>query len=275
VIASRTPAASGTFYASLPDQLRKDVHDYLELANVTPRAATGVLAPHAAHRYAGATAGAAFASVDVPGTCVVLAPNHTGRSGAAEGGSILLETAYSTPLGVVEPDLELGRALVERARPLLAEDRLAHENEHAVEVLLPFLQIRNSAVQIIPLILAWSDWNRTARLARAIHEATDGAAGVLVVASSNMNHYEPANLTADKDTLALDRVLLLDGEGLLREVAAHGISLCGCVPLACALEVARLAGKHTGEVVAYSHSGVVDGEHERVVSYAAARLGVA
>jgi AmmeMemoRadiSam system protein B len=251
------------------------VRAYLEAAGAVPRPAVGVLAPHAGFPLAGPTIAAAFAAVDVPACCIVLGPNHRGRTGAGQGGSVLLGAAYRTPLGDVPPDAELGRALAERAGALLVEDPVAHEEEYAIEVVLPFLQARNPGVRIVPLVIAWHDWERSAALARAVHEATAGRDDVLLVASSDMNHHEPEGVTADKDTLALDRIIAADGEGLLEVTRDHRVSMCGRVPVAVALEVARLRGKRAGEVVAYSNSGIASGRSDRVVGFAAALIGIA
>jgi AmmeMemoRadiSam system protein B len=270
---SRTPAVSGTFYPALPGRLRSDVRGFLARGAASPRRALGILVPHGGYMYSGATAGAAFAAVEVPETCIVLAPNHTGRGRARHGGSLLVDTAYRTPLGDIEPNAELGAALQERAHPLLIEDPLAHAEEHGVEVLLPFLQMRNQAVRVVPLVLGWADWERTRRLAHAIHDVIGGRTDVLLVASSDMNHYESAAASADKDAIALERIVALDGEGLLEVTQSRHISMCGRVPVACALEVARRGGHTRAEVVGYSHSGVVNGNHDRVVGYAAALIG--
>jgi AmmeMemoRadiSam system protein B len=270
---SRTPAVSGTFYPALPGRLRADVRGFLERGTSPPRRALGILVPHAGYMYSGAIAGAAFAAVEVPLTCIVLAPNHTGRGRARQGGSLLVDTAYRTPLGDIEPDTELGAALQTRAHPLLIEDPLAHADEHGVEVLLPFLQMRNAAVRVVPLVLGWDDWERTRRLAQAIHDVIADRNDVLLVASSDMNHYESATASTDKDAVALERIVALDGEGLLEVTRSRHISMCGRVPVACALEVARLAGLARAEVVGYSHSGLVTGNHDRVVGYAAALIG--
>lgn len=272
--AVRTPAVSGTFYPALPGRLRADLRDYLSTARA-PRRAMGVIAPHAGYMYSGATAGVAFAAVEVPGTCVVLAPNHTGRVAARGGGSLLAAQQYRTPLGEVEVDDTLAQAIVDRAAPLVVEDATAHAREHAIEVILPFLQTRNAAVRIVPLVLAWPDWERTRTLAHAIVAAIGDRDDVLVVASSDMNHYEPAAVGKAKDTLALERVTVLDGEGLLAVTAERQITMCGRVPAACACEVARERGATHGDVVAYSHSGLVNGDHNRVVGYAAVILGPA
>jgi AmmeMemoRadiSam system protein B len=273
VLPSRTPAVSGTFYPALPGRLRADIRGFLTQAAVAPRRALGIVVPHGSYLYSGATAGAAFAAVEVPETCILLAPNHTGRGRARHGGSLLIDTVYRTPLGNVEPNGELGSELQRRAHPLLIEDPLAHSEEHGIEVLLPFLQMRNEAVRVVPIVIGWDDWERTRRLAQAIHDVLDGRDDVLLVASSDMNHYEPAAASTDKDAVALERIVALDGEGLLDVTRTRHISMCGRVPVACALEVARLAGCSGGEVVGYSHSGLITGNHDRVVGYAAALIG--
>ena len=273
VLPSRTPAVSGTFYPALPGRLRADVRGFLDQGTSPPKRALGILVPHGGYMYSGATAGAAFAAVEVPATCIILAPNHTGRGRARHGGSLLVDTAYRTPLGNVEPDGDLGAELMQRAHPLLIEDPLAHAEEHGVEVLLPFLQMRNESVRVVPLVLGWDDWERTRRLAHAIHDLIAKRDDVLLVASSDMNHYEPASASTDKDAAALERIVALDGEGLLEVTRSRHISMCGRVPVACALEVARQAGLARAEVVGYSHSGLVNGNHDRVVGYAAALIG--
>ena len=271
--ATRTPAVSGMFYPSLPARWRADVRGYLGEDKVARRA-VGLVSPHAGYTYSGHTAGSVFAAVHVPATCIVLAPNHTGRRTAKSGGSILLSKAYRTPLGDLSLDDTLGEALVLGADGLLQEDEVAHSEEHAVEVVLPFIQSRNDQSRVVPIVIGWTDWERTAALARVMHAAVGERADVLVVASSDMNHYEPAEVTADKDSLALERLIELDGEGLLEIARAQSISMCGRVPAACACELARLRGRTRGEVVAYSHSGVASGDNNRVVGYAGVLLGV-
>ena len=238
-----------------------------------PRAAYAVLAPHPALLYGGHVGGAAFGALVVPDTVVILSPNHTGRGTALEGGSILLGRAYRTPLGDVQPDFALGEELVARASPLVVEDIVAHGEEHGIEELLPFLQMRNPNVSIVPIIVGWKDWGRSRALAVAIAEAA-GNRDVLVVASSDLTHYETAAEAEAKDSLALDQIVALDGEGLFREVALNRISMCGVAATAAACEYARIRGGTTGELVSYSHSGVVNGDNHRVVAYAGALLGV-
>ena len=120
MLPSRSPVGSGTLYPSLPGRLRADVRRFLDAASAAPRRAVGVLTPHGPLAAAGAAMGAAFASVHVPATCIVLAPPH--EAGLGDGAAILLGTAYRTPLGDVLPDVELGEALARRAGALVSED---------------------------------------------------------------------------------------------------------------------------------------------------------
>ena len=271
-VPTRHPAVSGTFYPSLPGRLRADVRAYMRRA-LAPREAAAVLAPHAALLYGGPVAGMVFGSVVVPDTVIVLAPNHTGRSTAIEGGSLLLSRAYRTPLGDIQPDHAAGEALMQRLPELLADDLVAHADEHAIEVLLPFLQMRNPRFRLVPIIVRWHDWPRTKALATAIAELPE-TRDALVVASSDLTHYESAEIAEEQDAAALGAILRLDGWGLLRTVVERHLTMCGAAAAACACEVARLHGASRGELLAYSHSGVINGDHERVVAYAGALLGV-
>jgi AmmeMemoRadiSam system protein B len=270
--ATRPPTSNGTLYPALPERLRSDVDRLLGEARA-PRRSVGVLAPHSGFAYSGATDGAVFGAVEVPATCVVLGANHRGRAIARDWGSVLLETPYRTPLGDVMIDAELGLRLMVAAGSLLEEDAVAHAQEHSVEVVLPFLQVRNPEVHVVPILIGWDDWERTRRLARALDGAIGGRRDVLVVASSDLNHLEPLTVTKEKDALVLDRLVALDGRGLLEVTHSARISMCGRAAAACACEVARLRGATRGEVVAYGHSGLAGNDREAVTGFAGALLG--
>lgn len=233
------------------------------------RTAVGIIAPHAGYIYSGPTAAAVFARITIPSLVIILAPNHTGVS-EAEGGVSLWEAgAFRTPLGEVPVDAEVARALREASQGLVDVDHDAHRAEHAVEVELPFLQMLRSDVRIVPLVIAWDAWE-PARLLGEMLARLVPAAGepVLLLASSDLNHYEPAAVSEKKDAAALEAVRALDGEELLARCKRERISMCGRGPVAVVLAAARALGAKQAEVVDYRHSGWVSGDNGRVVGYA-------
>ena len=267
----RQPAVAGMFYPAGPRQLAAAVAELLQppaSAVAAPAAAAGVIVPHAGYVYSGRTAGAVFARLDVPRRCVVLAPNHTGKGDAAEGGSVFAVGAFVTPVGEVPVDETTAAALLAHC-DLLEDDPAAHAAEHAVEVQLPFLLARQPQLTVVPVVLGWTDWPRTRAVGEALAAVVrESPEPVLLVASSDMNHYESAAVAAEKDRLALAAVERLDGEELLEVTRRHHVTMCGRVPAAAVLHAARLLGAARAELVQYSHSGMVTGDDAAVVSYA-------
>lgn len=272
------PAAAGGTHSSPAARLRADVQSYLDEAEavagreVTPRRALGVVVPHAPLGLAGATAGVAFASVEVPTTCVLIAPADAAR-GASPDRAVLLAGARSTPLGDVPFDGALADALLREGVGLVAEDGAARPAEHVLDAVLPFIQLRAPRARVVTILVPWDEWQPSEHLARAVAGAIAGRDDVLVVAVSNMNRGEGDETTRDKDALALAHVVALDGAALLGAARAEGISMSGAPAVACACEVTRLRGGRAGELVAYSHSGIVTGDPEGVTGYAGVLLG--
>ncbi len=268
----RPPAVSGRFYPADPTELRAVVATLLadarRAAGPSGRPAVGVIAPHAGYMYSGPTAAAVFARVTVPALVVIVAPNHTGVC-AAEGGVSLWEAgAFRTPLGEVPIDERLGDALL-AASPLVGVDHDAHRGEHAVEVELPFLQLVRPDVRIVPLVIAWDSWPQARALGETLAQLVRSAGEpVLLLASSDLNHYEPAAVSERKDARALEMVTALDGAELLARCKREGISMCGRGPAAVVIAAARALGAKQAEVVDYRHSGWASGDNGRVVGYA-------
>ncbi len=264
----RRPAVAGLFYPAQPAVLLATVQELLAGQAAEPAPAIAVIMPHAGYQYSGRTAGIALAGVAVPRCCIVLAPNHTGAGVATHGGSVYAVGAFRTPLGDVAVDETLAAALLARCA-FLEDDPGAHRAEHAVEVILPFLLARRPDVAVVPVVLAWSDWPRTHTLAEALAQTVrEAGEPVLLVASSDMNHYEPADIGRKKDDLALQPVGKLDGEALLEVTRKHRITMCGRTPAAAVLHASRLLGATSGDLVHYSHSGMVTMDDSAVVGYA-------
>src|SRR5438094_8860862 len=266
--AVRAPAVSGRFYPDTPAELERTVRDLLEAVGTAgPAPARAAVAPHAGYAYSGLTAAHVFARLEVPSVVVILAPNHTGVCRAPGGASLWEAGAFRTPLGDAAVDERFAAALL-AASPLVGVDHAAHAQEHAAEVEVPFLQVRRHDARIVPLILAWDEWPAC----RALGEALAGLVArwtepTLLLASSDLNHYELAAVNERKDRRALEAVAALDGEELLRRCKSERISMCGRAPPATVLAAARALGAARAEVVHYSHSGMTTGDDAAVVGY--------
>jgi MEMO1 family protein len=264
----RPPAVAGSFYPAQPARLAALVQQLLGEPPAERRRALAVMVPHAGLVYSGACAGRVFGAVAIPPVVVVLAPNHTGRVAARGGASAWMRGAFDTPLGSVPVAEAFLAALLERC-PLVEHDPTAHDGEHAIEVELPFLQTLAPEAALAPLVLAWDDWPSCQALGTALADTVRAwATPVLLVASSDMTHYEPAAVCQRKDRLALDALARLDGAELLATCRREKITMCGRAPAATVAEAARLLGAKRAEVVDYRNSGWVTGDESSVVAYA-------
>src|SRR5580698_3178391 len=264
----RAPAVAGRFYPGDPDDLRAEALGYLSEASSTnqaPLRALGCIAPHAGYMYSGHVAGAVFASIDVPKRCIVLCPNHTGMGRPL---AIMSEGAWHTPLGDVPLDTELAQALKAQF-PALQEDLAAHRAEHAVEVELPFLLLRQPELSFVPIAFGVGQFEILEQLGKALADVIAAQTDpVLIVASSDMNHYESDAVTRAKDHRAIERILTLDPRGLFDVVTQQNISMCGFGPAVAMLTAIRQLGAKSAELVKYATSGDISGDRSKVVGYA-------
>jgi AmmeMemoRadiSam system protein B len=260
----RHPAVAGRFYPSDPDDLRAEVDAYLS-ASGKMVSALGCVVPHAGYIYSGHVAGAVYARIDLPRRCILMCPNHTGMGHPL---AIMSAGAWETPLGRMPIDSTLAAALKQRL-PLLGEDAEAHRAEHGAEVQLPFLQIRNPNCAFVPITLGTSRYEVLHALGVVIAEVVQAVAEpVLLIASSDMNHYENDTVTRVKDQKAIERILVMDAQGLFDVVMNEDISMCGFGPTVAMLTAVRRLGATSTELVRYATSGDVSGDRERVVGYA-------
>ena len=262
----RHPAVAGRFYPSDPKILREEVHTYLsQNPKRKPVRAVGCIVPHAGYMYSGQVAGAVFASLEIPQLCLIMCPNHTGIGRAL---AIVSEGAWETPLGHVAIDNSFAAALKQRC-PLLHEDSTAHRNEHATEVELPFLQVSQPQLRLVPIALGTSRFDTLEQLGDAIADVIAAQNDpVLIVASSDMNHYESDAITRVKDHSAIEPILALDPRALYDVVTQQNISMCGFGPAVAMLTAAKKLGSTSAELVKYATSGDVSGDRDLVVGYA-------
>lgn len=267
----RATAVAGLFYPEDPAALADLVARLVPSLPSTPRLA--LLAPHAGYVYSGALAGRLFAMTEVPAHVVVLAPNHTGRGARA---ALTTRGVFALPGDEVAIDEELGARLLGCAG--LVEDATAHVGEHAIEVELPLLRARRPDFKLTPIVLGPLTAGECVALGEALVNVSrdlglepggGGDRGLLVVASSDMNHYLPEARTRELDGLALEPLLALDPERLHHTVSARRLTMCGVMPATVMLAYARSLGARAAELIGYATSGDAFGERERVVGYAA------
>ena len=260
----REPAVAGRFYPANAKRLNKDLDSYLP-PQKEKIAAIGCIAPHAGYMYSGQVAGAVFSRIDIPSRCIVLGPNHTGHGHPL---AIMTGGSWRTPLGDLSIDQDLAEQLV-KMFPAIAEDSAAHRYEHAIEVEVPFLQKLRPDVRFVPIAVGTGQLVILEHLGKAIAQVIhDLGERVLIVASSDMNHYEDDATTRVKDGKAIEKILALDARGLHETILNESISMCGFGPAVAMLTAANKLGAQKSELVQYATSGDTSGDREKVVGYA-------
>ncbi|MBX7257088.1 MAG: AmmeMemoRadiSam system protein B [Candidatus Hydrogenedentes bacterium] len=261
----RRPAVAGQFYPANPIDLERTVASYIEDAEVEPdpTRVISVIAPHAGYMYSGATAGHAFARArgKSPGRVILLGCSHRY---AIETASVFTGEAFDTPLGRFPVDLSFAVGLAKRLDSQCEE---AHVQEHALEVMLPFLKVAIGIVPIVPVLLGPMavDWHT--RVGEIIAEMADP--GDFVVVSTDLSHYlseEEANMT---DRRSLDAVMSKDVPVFAKGVARKSVSMCGASAVLASMVYAREAKADAWRLLDYRTSAAASGDYSRVVGYAA------
>jgi len=228
----------------------------------------GVISPHAGYVYSGQAAAHAYSEVSLHGprdVVVLLGPNHHGT-----GSSISASTSkkWQTPLGEVDVDLDLAKEIA-TSSGLVDFDETAHRSEHSLEIQLPFLQsvLRDHPFKVVPISLWMSDLSTARELGSSIANALSGRRA-LVVTSTDMTHYMPADIASKRDRRTLDLILKLDEEGTWT-TANELESLCGLGPVLSCMVASKALGATEGRLLSYYNSGDVTGDNSAVVGYAA------
>jgi len=261
----RQPAVAGQFYPGSPDQLRSELSRLIPVG-AEKRRARGIIVPHAGYLYSGGIAGKAYGMLDIPGAALILGPNH---QGVGDPAALYPSGQWLTPLGSTTINTRLNSFLKNHI-PLIHDDTLAHRFEHSLEVQLPFLQFLRPDITCSALCLGRGDYDALREIGEGVAASIRGyGEDVLIVASSDMSHYESDDSTRRKDHLALERIMAFDPRGLLQVCRTEQISMCGAVTAAVMLVAAEKLGATRAELVAYGTSGDVTGDNRQVVGYAA------
>ncbi len=262
----RLPAVAGRFYPNDPGQLRAAVDSFLEGGREEKKIhAYACIVPHAGYTYSGRVAGEVYRRMEIPKSVILLGPRHYPRGAAL---AILSDGAWQTPLGMAPIDHLLAEKIT-RAFPLLREDDVAHSAEHSLEVQIPFLQRLAPSFSFVPIVIGPAKWEALEGLGMALASVIAAEPEpVLLIASSDMNHYESDAVTRVKDRKAIDQILDLDPRKLFDTVRDENISMCGAAAAVAALIAARKLGASEAKLVRYATSGEVNGDMQEVVGYA-------
>jgi len=260
----RHPAVAGQFYPLRAASIEKQVFEFTEKGGKKTDA-IGIVVPHAGYIYSGAVAGSVYSKIELKPTYIILGPNHTGRGRPY---SIMSEGEWAMPQGEVKIDDELAKTLLHKSE-FMEEDFLAHAYEHSIEVQLPFLQCFKKEFKFVPIIISYAEGHIYQAIGREIAKAIkDLKRDALIIASSDMTHYESQEDARSKDMKAIEAILKLDEEELIKRVDELDISMCGYAPVAAMLSAAKELGAKSAELVKYQTSGDTSGDYSSVVGYA-------
>lgn len=274
----RMPVVAGQFYEANPVALERQIQEcYLhrlgpgrlpELAPHGPRRIVGLVSPHAGYVFSGPVAAHGFAALAADGepeVVVVVGLNH-GRMGLHP--AVQTAGAWRTPLGDVPIASDVAQ-LIAAALPDFETSPAAFRGEHSLEVQLPFLQyLYEQDLRFVPVMMADQDLRAAETVGAALATALQGRDAV-IVASTDMTHYESPQTALRQDQLLIERIEALDPAGLIRTRQVHGISMCGVGPVAAMLFAARALGATGARMLAYATSGDVMPSYE-VVGYLSA-----
>ena len=266
----RLPAVAGQFYSASPSALQAEVTS-CEDPSVGRQTALAVICPHAGLMYSGHVAGAVYSRIRLPETVIMIGPNHTGIGPLI---SVYPEGTWLIPGNELRVDQSLAKEILNRL-PQAAPDEFAHRSEHCLEVQLPFLAHGRQDLHIVPIVLGTTDLDLCRQLGRCLagilRERRNGEepdACPLILATTDMTHYEPDQIAREQDALAIEAIEHVDPDRLHATVRTNRISMCGLGPAVTALEVARTAQVDRPSFVRYATSGDASGDFDRVVGYA-------
>lgn len=269
----REPSVSGMFYPDDPNSLKKDIGNYLRLADIEPYPAgiRAVISPHAGYIYSGQVAAYAYKAISALefDTIIILAPSHRAYF---HGVAVWDEGSFKTPLGTIEIDEKMAGEFL-KLKSVFAANRDVHRGEHSLEVQLPFLQCIYKSFALVPLLMGPEDSN-------IYEKAADGLADIisasgkrcLIIASTDLSHYYPYDSAIKIDEITVDHIRDFDIAGMVRDIKSEKAQACGAAPMITAMITSWKLGARSSRVLKYANSGDVSGDRSGVVGYVSAIL---
>jgi len=265
---SRPSAIAGTWYPGSGPALRRDIESYLEKVpgGESRSAPIGLIAPHAGYMYSGQVA--AYAYKQIAGheydSVAIVSPVHRGVF--ARTAAITAVEHYRTPLGQVP----LNGKLVDQFDDAAPVTFLTRDEEHSLEIQLPFLQVVLGQFDLLPIMLADQSYAFCRQLGEALANVVrESGRRVLLVASTDLSHFYPYDTARSLDQVAIDHINAYDIAGLGRALEAGDTHACGGGPVMAVLIASQLLGATHAHILNYANSGDVTGDKSGVVGYAA------
>jgi AmmeMemoRadiSam system protein B len=272
---------AGTFYAGTAESLKTQIEQCFTNAlgpgkipktvEKGPRRVVGFVSPHAGYMYSGPVAANGYYNLALDGKpeiIIILGPNHTGQGSAI---AAMNEGFWRTPLGDVQIDTPTADFIVKESK-IVDVDDTAHMFEHSVEVQLPFLQyLYGSDFRFVPIAFLMQDLESSREVGKATAKALMNKNAV-IIASSDMTHYEPQKSVEKKDKLVIEAVEKMDERRLYAVIEEYGISACGYGPMVALITAAKALGARNAKLLRHATSGDVTGDFSAVVGYASIAL---
>ena len=277
----RHPCQAGLFYAGTLNTLKTQIERCFthkfgpgripKVLENSSRSIIGLVCPHAGYIYSGPIASHAYfklAEDGSPKTVVFFGPNHTGLGGAL---TIMNEGFWRTPLGDVEVDSEIANKILLETN-MIDVNASAHAFEHSIEVQLPFLQyLYGQSFKFVPICFLMQDLLTSREVGEAVAKVLMEK-DALIIASTDLTHYESQESAEKKDNIVINAILNLDEEKLYSNVESYGVSMCGYGPVVALITAAKTLGVKKAELLCYKTSGDVMGDFSAVVGYASLAL---
>ncbi|MEM2141295.1 MAG: MEMO1 family protein [Nitrososphaera sp.] len=272
--ARRPPAVAGMFYPSNPSELRTTIDQSfrnrkfgpgMPPPSLTERKIYGMVTPHAGYMYSGAVAANGYYQISSHefSNAVIVGPNHYG---IGSGVATMKGGVWETPLGQVEVNGQWAEGMAKRSG-IVDFDDMAHSRDHCLEVQLPFLQYIRDQFTIVPVILMMQDIDTAYDLGKAIADTAAESDDTVLIASSDLTHYEPNESAHKKDSELISTMLELNVPKFYSVLERMDVSACGYGAIASIMVAAKSLGATRGELLKYATSGDVTGDTSAVVGY--------
>ncbi|MDD5065614.1 MAG: AmmeMemoRadiSam system protein B [bacterium] len=273
----REPVVKGMFYPAAKDPLQKMISTFLVQADPPvneKKSLLGLIVPHAGYVYSGPCAAYSYKllkSVSVD-TVILLGPSHYTM---LEGSALWPDGIYRTPLGDVAIDEETCQYLLKNHK-VIEDYKIAHIQEHSLEVQLPFLQyVLKNKFQLVPIVVGNPNYDYTTRLARALHDVMEKRPKhYLILASSDLSHYHSDDVAKRMDRLVIDLIHRNLPEELARLIESGKGEACGIGPILTLLSLSKSYAHPHAEILNVTNSGETSGDKTRVVGYMSAAVYV-